>query len=77
MEHDLERLNRIPNNNAGWPLPVLQTASQRTTLTCVDGTNTVTSTNDAVDDVQFDGGRILEQMLDEERVPVLVWLFTL
>lgn len=70
MEQDLEQLKRIPDTNVGWPLPILQTASQRR-LSLDDG-YAVTSTNDAVCDTQSDGGRVLEEMLDEERVPVLV-----
>ena len=59
LDKGLDQFRSVPDSNSGWPLLVLQCASQRTPRPC-DTTNA------------DDEGRILEEMLDEERVPVQV-----
>lgn len=64
MAHDLEKLSTIPNSNSGWLLPVLQTASHyRVQARESSATPHIEGAAD---------GQILEEMLDEERIPVEV-----
>ena len=73
LDKDLDqfRSTSAPDSNSGSPLLVLQRASQRTTGSRDDSrcTAAVSSTN------ADDGGRILEEMLDEKRVPVQVRIY--
>jgi len=64
LSRDLDQFRTVPESNSGWPLLVLQRASQRVPRSCDDDRCTVSSTN-----AEYEG-RILEEMLDEERVPV-------
>lgn len=66
LSRDLDQFRTVPESNSGWPLLVLQRASQRVPRSCDDDRCTVSSTN-----AEYEG-RILEEMLDEERVPVQV-----
>ena len=63
LTQELEKLGRIPDTSSRCPLQVLQATSQR-----VMHIGTIThEPNDS-----SDGGRDLENMLDEERIPVAV-----
>ena len=61
LAEGLDRFSTVPDSNSGWPLPVLQCASQRTPRPC---------DNELCSTVVDDDGRILEELLDEESVPV-------
>jgi len=68
LENHLPKLGDIPadcNKGFCWPVPVLQASSGRRmqVITC-----TATEENNHADD-----GQVLEEMLDEERVPVEVY----
>lgn len=69
LTQDLAKLSRIPNASADseCPLLVLETTSQ-----CAMEVDIEAHTND---DGSCDGGRDLEDMLDEERIPVVVRLY--
>ena len=62
LAEGLDRFSTVPDSNSGWALPVLQCASQRTLRPC---DNELCATVN-------DEGRILEELLDEGRVPVQV-----
>ena len=63
LTQDLTRLGRVPDTNSGCPLLVLEANFQRLMEV---GTTTHEPNNNC------DGGRDLEDMLDEERIPVAV-----
>ena len=66
---DLTELGRVPNSNSECPLLMLETNRQRSTAmelvaeVCTD------------DDEIRDGGKDLEDMMDEERIPVVVCIY--